>query len=104
MISFVKIYDKMSNMLSVYRSVYALYILGNNIALGKPTKQLTTYNQYTSERAVDGDYIEWLPGGYGCTSTNASHTSELSWWAVDLEGHYKVTHVVVYNRESVCCK
>ncbi|CAG2233056.1 unnamed protein product [Mytilus edulis] len=92
----------MSNMLSVYRSVYALYILGNNIALGKPTKQLTTYNPYTSERAVDGDYIEWLPGVYGCTHSNDSHTSELSWWAVDLEGHYKVTHVVIYNRISSC--
>ncbi|CAG2221731.1 unnamed protein product [Mytilus edulis] len=77
--------------------------LRNNIALGKPTKQLTTYNQWTSEHAVDGNYIEFPLGVYSCTHSNDSLTSELTWWAVDLEGHYKVTHVVIYGRQSTCC-
>ncbi|VDI24719.1 Hypothetical predicted protein [Mytilus galloprovincialis] len=76
----------------------------HNIALGRPTKQLTTAKSYTSERAVDGKFLERSSSGvYACTHTNTSPTSGLSWWAVDLGGHYKVTHVVIYGRTHNCC-
>lgn len=84
-------------------SVYVLYILENNIALGKPTKQLTTVNPWTSEHAVDGNYIEFTSNEFECTHTKAYLTTELSWWAVDLKGYYKVTHVVLTGRTHPCC-
>ncbi|CAG2192282.1 unnamed protein product [Mytilus edulis] len=90
----------------INRSVYTLYVLGNNIALGKPTKQLTTFNSYTSERAVDGNSIEWLNqdwNTYACTHSKPNITSELEWWVVDLGGHYRVTNVVIYGRYTPCC-
>lgn len=79
------------------------FFIENNIAFGKPTKQLTTVNPWTSEHAVDGNYIEFTSNEFECTHTKAYLNTELSWWAVDLGGYYKVTHVVLTGRTHKCC-
>ncbi|CAC5413517.1 unnamed protein product [Mytilus coruscus] len=91
-------------LLAVHNMICVSSIEANNIAFGKPTKQSTVSYSRSSERAVDGNYITWSPShSYECTHPNESSTSELSWWAVDLGGHYKVTKVVIYGRDDACC-
>ncbi|VDI24717.1 Hypothetical predicted protein, partial [Mytilus galloprovincialis] len=85
-------------------AIYVSRIKANNIAFGKPTKQLTTGYSGTSENAVDGNFKEWSSlGVFECTHSSASTTSGLRWWAVDLKEHYKVKHVLTYGRNSTCC-
>ncbi|CAC5397279.1 unnamed protein product [Mytilus coruscus] len=63
--------------------------------------QSTAAFSWTSERAVDGNFKTWSsPGVYECIHSNASSTSELSWWAVDLGRHNKVTYIVSYGRDD----
>ncbi|XP_076116767.1 fucolectin-3-like [Mytilus galloprovincialis] len=90
-------------LLVIYHGICVSSIKENNIAFGKPTKQLTTVNPWTSEHAVDGNYIEFTSNEFECTHTKAYLTTELSWWAVDLKGYYKVTHVVLTGRTHPCC-
>ncbi|XP_076115823.1 uncharacterized protein LOC143083453 [Mytilus galloprovincialis] len=90
-------------LLAIHNEICVSSIKENNIAFGKPTKQLTTVNPWTSEHAVDGNYIEFTSSEFECTHTKAYLNTELSWWAVDLGGYYKVTHVVLTGRTHTCC-
>lgn len=74
----------------------AIYRTGcsENIAVGRPAYQSTTYNDNTAGLAVDGDTSNLLGQG-SCTHTEIETSP---WWAVDLQGSYTVTTVVLYNR------
>ena len=68
-----------------------------NIALGKPTKQSSTYPHglsLTPWKAVDG-ITSPLMFDDSCT-----HTREAigSWWHVDLQGTYEIRQVVITSR------
>ncbi|CAG2192283.1 unnamed protein product [Mytilus edulis] len=68
-----------------------VFIAGNNIAFGKPTKQLTTVNPWTSEHAVDGNYIEYLSGVFEYThSNNLPTTHWLQNYDIDVIEHPKL--------------
>jgi len=66
-----------------------------NLALGMPTKQSSTFNSNTpASNAVDGD-INPNHAGHRCTHT----TSQVEpWFRVDLGGSATVTDVALYNR------
>jgi len=61
---------------------------GNNVALGKPSRQSSSYSGYLASSANNGNLQDF------------SHTEEEqgAWWEVDLEGEFSLTGVVVYNR------
>ncbi|XP_022111693.1 uncharacterized protein LOC110990921, partial [Acanthaster planci] len=61
--------------------------------IGKPASQSSTYEDWTADRAVDGN-----------TATTA-HTrvcSGYEWWMVDLEGIYCLTQITIVNRGDCC--
>jgi len=69
----------------------------NNIALGKPTIQSSTYRHglsLASWKAVDGISSTAIFDG-SCTHTNEAVGS---WWKVDLQGNYEIRQVVVTSR------
>jgi len=69
----------------------------NNMALGKPTAQSSTYTD-----AENGDWVSSLAVD-GNKSTATHTTSFGGWWLVDLEETATITRVRVWNRQD-CCK
>ena len=70
----------------------------DNYALSRPTLQSCTFEDYTSEKAVDGIFeTDMLLGS--CTYLDAE---PMPWWTVLLDNNYLVTDVVITNVDS--CK
>lgn len=70
-----------------------------NIALGKPSSQVSTYSGAGAGRANDGN----RNGNFN--SGSVSHTDALAphdWWEVDLGTVTKITDAVIYNRTDCC--
>ena len=70
-----------------------------NLARGKPTKQSTTYQTYSSSKAVDGKMA------YNLRDNSCSHAARAqkgSWWQVDLEAVYEIRCVIIKNRADCC--
>lgn len=66
------------------------YILGTNIALGKPATQSSTLNSdYPASKAVDGDLS---------TISQTDADKEHTWWKVDLQQTYEVQSIKIFNR------
>ena len=61
-----------------------------NVALRKPTKQLSTRGSFVSSKAVDGDRIS-------VSCTNPVETYKGAWWQVDLGDVYTIKEVVIVN-------
>lgn len=77
---------------------------GSNIALGKPTSQVSTYSQtegdytpFASANAVDGIYEETAGGRYHIAHTLPSSGSN-QWWQVDLGGRTTLDSIKIYGR------
>ena len=71
-----------------------------NLALGKPTKQLTTTDNGRPSRAVDGNrntVFDNLSCTHGANITG-------NWWKVDLGAVYEIRDVVITNRGDCCGK
>ncbi|XP_074844034.1 uncharacterized protein LOC142009621 [Carettochelys insculpta] len=74
-----------------------------NLALGRPATQSSTYNHPTTgeavaQRAVDGNRDgKWVQGS--CSHTNLERDA---WWSVDLGSRQSVSAVIVKNREDCC--
>lgn len=71
------------------------YILGANIALGKPATQSSDHSDGTHNagKAVDGNLSTF------------SHTDNINvdaWWKVDLEQSYSISRITIYNRQDCC--
>lgn len=62
-----------------------------NLARGKDTSQSSTFGEYTSERAVNGD----LRAGFNVHTAN---TDEAAWWMVDLGELTKVERITYLDR------
>ena len=62
-----------------------------NLALGRPTDQLSTLGTFDSSKAVDGNSDGVLAHG------SCSHTAEHNpaFWQVDLQGVYDIGEVVM---------
>jgi hypothetical protein len=72
----------------------------NNLALRKPTKMSSLYEDNVASRAVDGKRNGNLPAR-SCTHT---HGELGAWWQVDLQDLYLIKHVIISNRDDVNCE
>ena len=63
-----------------------------NLALGKPTKMSSIYNNSASWKGVDGE----REPKHTCAVTGSDQEA---WWQVDLEAVYVIRVVVVYSRK-----
>ena len=71
-------------------------LLTGNIALGKTTRQSSTYANYTtSDKAVDGSRKNNMTRHKSCACTKKNSPS---WWRVDLGQPSKVVSVKITNR------
>merc|ERR1712151_496857 len=75
-----------------------------NVALGKPTEQISTYSSsyyqgyfFLSSVAVDGDIRDENTAGYlgGITDTEGEYDP---WWTVSLGNKYFINRIVIFNR------
>lgn len=69
-----------------------------NWALSKPTFQSSTFGEFLSYRAVDGNVDGDIFQG-GCSHTRSQADP---WWVVDLGQRITVTNVTVVNRVDCC--
>eukprot|EP00058_Branchiostoma_floridae_P017595 XP_002603084.1 hypothetical protein BRAFLDRAFT_116966 [Branchiostoma floridae] len=73
---------------------------GVNLALGRPTAQLSTSHGGLARRAVDGNTDGDFHSG-SCTHTNRPGNRH-PWWRVDLGTAQAIGNVVVFNRQDCC--
>ena len=73
----------------------------HNLALGKKTKQIATFYENHSDKAVDGNMNPDASNG-GCAITPG--TTGGSWWEVNLEAVYQIREVVITSRGDCCRK
>ena len=73
----------------------------DNVALGKPTTQSTTFRRYPSRFAVDGN-LNTNMHEYSCSHTEPKVRG--GWWQVDLGTVYEIRRVVITNRGDCCGK
>jgi hypothetical protein len=79
-------------------SANASRTLKMNVALRKPTTQISNYAGTQPSRAVDGN----TGGKWWHNSVTHTNRAQGAWWEVDLEDEYDVTEIVLYNREDCC--
>ena len=76
-----------------------------NLALSKPAKQSSNYQQYGpndpklfyAPQAVDGSTASTWLSDWSC-NTMDSLRSTIKWWMVDLQNYYQVEEIIVYSR------
>ena len=66
----------------------------SNLALHKPTQQISTAAEGSSERAVDGN----KDGDYATSTCSHTHMGSGNWWMVDLESTNVIYEVRIHNR------
>lgn len=71
-----------------------------NLALGKPATQSSTYNGGAAARAVDGN----TAGNWPDNSVTHTDNTAASWWQVDLGAVRELGEVVLYNRTDCCAE
>ncbi|XP_052063064.1 fucolectin-like [Mytilus californianus] len=73
-----------------------------NIALKKPTKLSSVFEQYNSTYALDGDRSDRsIHGDFICAQSD-SVANQQSWWAVDLQNVYVINDVDIFGRTDCC--
>ena len=72
----------------------------NNLALQKPTKMSSLFEDNVASRAVDGNRNGNL-AALSCTRTKSEFGA---WWQVDLQDLYLIKHVIISNRDGVTCE
>ncbi|XP_077083246.1 fucolectin-1-like [Siphateles boraxobius] len=71
-----------------------------NLALRRNVTQSSTYGIWFAEKAVDGN-----PGPVKSWNACSSTTNETNpWWRLDLSDTYRVSRVVVANRNDCCAE
>ncbi|XP_046543544.1 uncharacterized protein LOC124253764 [Haliotis rubra] len=74
----------------------------DNIALGKPTNQSTTWREFVPDYAVDGQTGQRL---FVDKCTHTLDTGEYQpWWEVDLTADYMVDSLRITNRVDCCAQ
>ena len=72
-----------------------------NLALGKPASQSTTYGLGIASIAVDGDK-DGTRGPWDNASIAHTQQEERAWWQVDLESLARISQVRIFNRTDCC--
>ena len=78
--------------------LFFLFLFLENLAFRKPTKMISTFRSYSSDRAVDGDSQTALM----LSSCIHSGDETNPWWRVDLEQVEPVNEVYIVNRGDCC--
>ena len=78
-------------------------MVGENLALKKPTTQSTTSDFYYSSYAVDGLFNTNALSGPYCAVTS-DPAGGPNWWMVDLQQIITIGYVVLTNRADCCGK
>ncbi|XP_055957276.1 multiple epidermal growth factor-like domains protein 9 [Patella vulgata] len=75
---------------------YVYFVLGSfNVALNKPTWQSSTFRDYLSSKAVDGNTNQvWSGGSCSITQNHINY----NWWCVDLKQSFDISSVKIFNR------
>ncbi|ESO93187.1 hypothetical protein LOTGIDRAFT_175586 [Lottia gigantea] len=68
-----------------------------NVALGKPSSQVETNGNRTSDLAVDGDRTTNIPAK--CSDTSSGDSTR--WWRVDLLEEYPIKHITIYYQNKL---
>ena len=63
------------------------------------TQSPDTYLQGSAYKAVDGDTSNHVDGSM-CAHTSRGTPSNPAWWRVDLEAHFNLTGITIYNRKK----
>ena len=72
----------------------------HNFALGKPTQQSTTFKNYVSSLAVDGNmHTSLWENGPKCAHTSKGTGN---WWRIDFLEKILVARVAFLNRRDCC--
>ena len=74
--------------------------IANNLALRKPTKMSSLFEDNVASRAVDGNRNGNM-AALSCTHTKSEFGA---WWEVDLQDLYLIKHVVISNRNDANCE
>ena len=81
------------------KSLFAGFVTElHNVALGKPTEQISTYLDGTSDKAVDGEKTASSING-NCMQTKLEVQP---WWKVDLQELYLVYELHITNQVDCC--
>ena len=94
----------MSDLLDIIGYIYNLVAvkpdadMSTNLALGKTTKQSSTFSGHSSSNAVDGNRDNTLQGN-SCAHTMGQRGP---WWQVDLDAVYEIRQVVIKSRGDCC--
>ena len=78
--------------------LFFLFLFLENLAFSKPTKMISTFRSYSSDRAVDGDSQTALM----LSSCIHSGFETNPWWRVDLEQVEPVNEVYIVNQRDCC--
>ncbi|XP_035657768.1 uncharacterized protein LOC118403261 [Branchiostoma floridae] len=83
-------------------STNEVYLIGVNVALGKPAFQTSHFRPPggAASRAVDGNTDPAYHHG-SCTHTSNPGETNPSWW-VDLGQSYVIDRVLIFNRQDLC--
>lgn len=73
--------------------------LNDNIALGKPARQSSTFEGYTPANLANDGNTE---GNFHLGSVSSTNVELGAWWEVDLGAMHEVYEVVIYNRTDCC--
>ena len=76
----------------------AVLSTGNNLALGRPARQLSTQSGASADRAVDGN----TDGHFSRRTCTHTYRVDNPWWAVDLGSACTIGTVKIYNRVGKC--
>ena len=80
-------------------------LVGQNIALNKPTKQISTFSNdqslFGASNAVDGN-INTISHTSDPVPDTVAGGFEPAWWQVDLEYPFEITSIVIVNRQDCC--
>ena len=76
----------------------SLFLSLENLAFNKPTKMISTFQSYSSDKAVDGN----SQTTFSLWSCIHSWDERNPWWRVDLEQVEPVNEVYIVNRGDCC--
>ena len=72
----------------------------DNVARNKPAYQVGTWGSvHVASRAVDGYINPNINDGY-CAHPDSKDSSVRAWWYVDLEDTYRISAIVLFNRQG----
>ncbi|VDI02544.1 Hypothetical predicted protein [Mytilus galloprovincialis] len=81
---------------------FAIAFADINVALRKPTKLSSTFEQYYSTFALDGDRSDRSVHGAFICAQSDSLDNQHSWWVVDLQNVYVINDIDIFGRTDCC--